>query len=521
MKEKQIGLARLVWILVAAFLLFTFKSSAQTNIFATQTKLVAPDARINLMFGSSVAIDGSVAAVGALDVGAGAVYLYKVIGTNLVFTQKLVDPIDSPFDTFGNAVALDTNVLVVGQQTPFLNLNISGQVYVYRRIGTNFLLEQTLFETNATSTSLLGSSVSVSGNTIVAGNIQDSTLLPAAGSANVYQRIGTNWIFQTKLFASDPMTNAQFGASVAVDGTTILVGAPQADAKGAAYVFTGTGTNWIQQQKLQPAELQIGALFGSSVALEGNVAVVGAPGQFTGVLGGAVYIFVRSGTTWTLQQRLSPPTNTNENSLRFGTSVAINNGRIIVGAPGETVNGQVVSGAAYIYSLSGTNWILTQKLVPTDPSAGANFGVSVDIAPSVAIAGAPLDNQAAPNAGAAYIFTSRQIPNVPKLVASPKVLFPPNHKLVPVTIVEQNDGNFVSCRIVSVTSNEPATVKNNGKPEADFIITGDLTLLLRAERSGQARQGRIYTVTVECLDALGNTVQSKVTVSVPHSSNSK
>jgi hypothetical protein len=144
-----------------------------------------------------------------------------------------------------------------------------------------------------------GSAIAISGDTLVVGAPDDD--LPGGlheGSAYVFVRSGNGWIEQQKLRASDPAAGALFGASVAIQGDTLVVGAPDPGlSSGAAYVFVRSGSTWVEQQKLAG----FGGDFGDSVALWGNSLVVGAWGEF---VGGAAYVFVRSGTVWTQQQRL-------------------------------------------------------------------------------------------------------------------------------------------------------------------------------------------------------------------------
>jgi hypothetical protein len=120
--------------------------------------------------------------------------------------------------------------------------------------------------------------------------------------------------------------------------------------------------------------------------------------------------------------------------------------------------------------------------------------------------------------GAAYVFSLNGTNPPIELVAtaSPNVLFPPNHKLIPVTITVSNHESFTSCRIVSVSSNEAQPRKGKTISPPDWIITGDLTLLLRAENSGRNKAGRIYTIEIACTDLNGATISTSVTVSVPH-----
>jgi hypothetical protein len=113
-------------------------------------------------------------------------------------------------------------------------------------------------------------------------------------------------------------------------------------------------------------------------------------------------------------------------------------------------------------------------------------------------------------------------PTISSVTASPSVLWPANHKMVPVTvtIVASDDTGVVSSRIISVTSSEPDNGLGDGDTAGDIQITGDLSLLLRAERSGKGN-GRTYTITVECQDEAGNASTGTTTVTVPRDQGKK
>jgi hypothetical protein len=493
-----------------------FVATALTNIVNTETRLFPNDSRTNLFFGTAVAIEGGTAAVGAPDNDNGAVYTFNQVGTNWFQAQKITMPgTVVPFDGFGRAVAMDGNTLAVGQ--PIGLTFLSGQVYVFTRVGTNFIFQQTLVG-NVSQTGGFGSTVDVSGSTLVTGDPTESSIEVSSGAIYVFQRFGTNWVQQAFLKPNIVNPNVNFGSSVAIDGDTVIAGAPLQGnrTQGAVYIFVRTGTNWVQQALLQPLDLTIGAAFGTDVAIQGNLAVVGAPGQNIGGLhGGAVYIYLRTGTMWNLVQTLvSQP---NADTLEFGSSVAIDNGTIVVGAEAKTVNGQGFAGAVDLYVLNGTNWVFAQEVTATDPRQSAFFGRVVDISSGNIIVGAPFDSEDGQNAGAAYIFSNVGSETF-SANATPSVLRVPNHKLVPVTISVSETNGLHSCHIVSVTSNEPENPKSSGKQQPDWVITGDLSLLLRAERSGRNKQGRIYTITVECTDAFGSSVTTTTSVIVPHDS---
>src|SRR5205807_19220 len=151
----------------------------------------------------------------------------------------------------------------------------------------------------------------------------------------------------------------QFGLSVALSGGTALVGAPFKNAQaGAAYVFMRRGTGWHQQARLTASGAAGGDWFGLSVALSGSTALGGAPGKNIG--SGAAYVFARRGTGWHQQARLTAGDAAEEDNV--GLSVAVSADTAVVGAPGK--NGS--RGAAYVFVRSGTTWHQQTRLTAGD-----------------------------------------------------------------------------------------------------------------------------------------------------------
>jgi hypothetical protein len=216
-----------------------------------------------------------------------------------------------------------------------------------------------------------GYSVAISGSTAVVG-------APGTGAAYVFVGSGTTWSEQAKLTPKHGPA-ATFGWSVAISGSTAVVGQP---GTGAAYVFVRSSTTWKQQAKLTASHA---SEFGLSVAIYRSTAVIGAPG-------GAAYVLVRSGTTWKQQAKLTPK----HPNKGFGDAVAISGATAVIGAPG-----QKTGGTAYVFVRSGKTWKQQAKL--TDPQAGKFdlFGYAVAISNSTAIIGAPAN---ANNTGVAYVF---------------------------------------------------------------------------------------------------------------------
>ncbi len=259
-----------------------------------------------------------------------------------------------------------------------------------------------------------GISVAVSGDTLIVGadrvNVGDNT---NQGAAYIFTRSGANWSQQQKLVAADGAAGDFFGRSVALDGDTALVGAFQADVggntdQGAAYVFTRSGANWSQQQKLVAADGAAGERFGRSVALDGETALVGA---YWAVLGGtfaqgSAYIFTRSGTSWSQQQKLVAADGAAQDFFFFGIAVALDRETALVGASQADVGGNLAQGAAYVFTRSGTSWSQQQKLVAADGNADDLFGIAVALDGETALIGAERGNIGVNTAqGVAYVFT--------------------------------------------------------------------------------------------------------------------
>ncbi|MBL3528201.1 MAG: choice-of-anchor D domain-containing protein [gamma proteobacterium endosymbiont of Lamellibrachia anaximandri] len=248
-----------------------------------------------------------------------------------------------------------------------------------------------------------GNSVSIDGDTAVVGAYDDDS---RAGSAYVYVRnpVTGAWNFQQKLTAPDRQDFDRFGSSVSLSGDTVVIGVERdddnGDESGSAYIFVrdGTGT-WNIEQKLLASDGALGDHFGSNVSLSGNTAIIGA--HLNG--SGAVYVFVRIGTVWSEPQVLLPSTGSVAFNS-FGTSVFIEGDRAIIGASGEDITA-IDSGAAYIFVRDGGGtWNLDQKLLANDGANGDAFGVSVSINGDTAIVGAMLDDDKGSASGSAYVF---------------------------------------------------------------------------------------------------------------------
>ncbi len=272
----------------------------------------------------------------------------------------------------------------------------AGAAYVYVRTDTSWTQQAKLTPADVTDRKAFGESVAISGDAVVIGAPGDSDW---AGAAYVFTRTGTTWTQQAKLTASDRATGDNFGEAVAMYGDTALIGAQQDQEAGSAYVFTRGGTMWTQEAKLLPSDGAVGDLFGISVSVSADTAAIGAPtDDDIARNAGSAYIFARSGTTWTLQAKLTP-SDLGEGDW-FGEAVSVSGDTVVIGAAsrGET-------GSAYVFTRTGATWAQQATLSPSDIMAGDHFGFSVALSGDTAVVGALGDDDNGDGSGSAYIFT--------------------------------------------------------------------------------------------------------------------
>ena len=284
------------------------------------------------------------------------------------------------------------------------------------------------------SRAVVGAFFESSGATGVDGNSLDDSA-PDAGAAYVFVRTGTSWRQEAYLKASDTQAGALFGASVAISGSTVVVGAHNE----SAYVFIRNGATWSQQAILKASNPNAADGFGTSVALSESTIVVGAQLEDSSALGvngnqadnsasasGAAYVFVRDGNTW-MQQAYLKASNT-EAGDHFGFAVAVSGDTALIGADQESSsatgsngdqanNDAPQSGAAYVFAREGGVWTQRAYLKASNTDRGDGFGRAVSIAGATLAIGAPNEsstamgvngiqaNNAAPGAGAVYVFS--------------------------------------------------------------------------------------------------------------------
>ncbi|MGH9379901.1 MAG: S-layer homology domain-containing protein [Thermoanaerobaculia bacterium] len=382
------------------------------NSGVEQAKLTAADGAPNGAFGYAVAISGDTALVGTF--GAEAAYVFTRSGGVWTQQAKLSADDGVPGAEFGISVALSGDTALVGMRGADVDgVSDRGAAYVFTRSEGVWTQQAKLIADDGASIDLFGTAVALSGNTALVGALLDDVVSSTdQGSAYVFTESGGVWSQQAKLTAADGAVADYFGVSVALDGDTALVGAflsGNSDS-GAAYVFTRGGGVWNQQAKLTAGEAAAGEL-GRSVALSGDTALVGA--RRTDVGGnadqGAAYVFTRSGDVWSRQAKLTADDGAALD--QFGTSAALTGDSALVGAPNASVGENTDQGSVYLFARSGGVWTEPVKLSANDGAAGDAFGFSIAVAGDTALLGASgADVGGNTDQGAAYILTLPPIP---------------------------------------------------------------------------------------------------------------
>jgi uncharacterized repeat protein (TIGR03803 family) len=327
---------------------YVFVQSGTT--WTQQAELTASDGAPYDFFGWSVALDGGTALVGAE--GQGAAYVFVQSGTT--WTQQAELTAGAAGGAFGDSVALSGATAVVGAPADCASTTLPGAAYVFVQSGTTWTQQAELLASDGAANDCFGYSVAVTANVAAVGALYHAVGSNARqGAAYVFAQSGTTWTQQAELTASDGAAYDYLGSSVAVTASAAVAGAPNHTVgsnaeQGAAYAFVKSGTSWSQRQELTSSDGEGGDEFGWSIAVDGSTILVGAPTHPGPTGPGAAYVFVQSGKSWSQQQELTASDGAEDDEL--GRSVAVSGSTILVGAPFHQVGSNGDQGAAYLFA---------------------------------------------------------------------------------------------------------------------------------------------------------------------------
>lgn len=365
-------------------IVYVYKRTA--GVFSLQASFLASDNAVNDGFGSSVSLRSNRLAVGA--VGSqnyqGAAYIFDRVGTTWTETAKLVAGDPAAYDYFGGSVTLEGNNVAVSATNKLNVAYGAGAVYTFSFDGSSWSQGQKLLG-DANNYANFGYSIAISGTRLaVIQGYSPAKVVVYELSGGVWSSVYSNVsyvYYPTVGLTGDLMLLGTPGASLYAGGIAVYSYNPQTLSWGFYGAYTGTGTT-------------SGSRFASTSAVDGNTAVFGAWGHDFG--NGAAYVYTKTGSTWSLEQKISPPVS--DQYIYFGTALALKSDTLVIGAIGY-----LNKGAVFVYTRSGGVWTLDQTLTGSDVANYDAFGSSValDLGTSTIAVGA---SRQASYQGAAYTF---------------------------------------------------------------------------------------------------------------------
>lgn len=369
-------------------------------------------------FGLVLDVSGDVAIVGAprdndplFGVGEyGAAYVYRNSDSGWVEEMKFEEDDRQFYAWFGQAVAIDDDVALVSVRNDAETDD--GAVSVYRYDGNMWAPETTLVCADRERGDGCGRSVDLDGTIAVLGSPADVEDGIRSGSARVFRYDGAEWVEEATLLPDDPVHSLHFGESVAVHGHRILVGAwgvssdDDSHPVGSAYVFEQDSTGWVRTAVLESDETNRLSQFGLRVGLYDDLAVIGAPlDDENGGGAGAAFLYRFDGVEWIEVDKILAHDPTGFNM--FGSSVAIDRERIVVGAPNWGPPNETSNGKAYVYEYAQDGTLQhIADLVPETDGTGDEFGTAVAVAGETVLIGSPSHDVPMPGVGTVYAYVS-------------------------------------------------------------------------------------------------------------------
>jgi hypothetical protein len=322
---------------------------------------------------------------------------------------KGISTVDLPANShFGWTVSVDDEFAAISAPNENCDSVISaGAVYIYRNIDNEWILYQRLVPSDPSIYKLFGSSLKLKGSTLMIGAPNDNI---KKGSVYVFRFENELWVQRQKIVPENPFPFEMFGNTVDLFENFAVIGSISREinsvSSGTVYLFSFLDNEWKETDKLMSPETNTNDLFGVSLTIAGNDQIlVGAPmGLSTKQNTGVVYSFKKINAHWQINQQIESAEPA-ERGL-FGGSLSFSGNRILIGAMQEMVD-SVRSGAAYVFSaFNSENWILEQRLVPENPVIHDYFGMMLALNDSLAIIGSPKweDSEINRDMGSADVF---------------------------------------------------------------------------------------------------------------------
>jgi hypothetical protein len=497
---------RTKWTLTICFTIMLCKSGSSQ----TEFKLNPDDGKKDSLFGYSVATSDGRTIVGSggdngLSPQSGSAYIFRGSGADLLRIAKLVASDGAKDDRFGTSVAISGDVAIVGASGDDDLGQESGSAYVFEWNGSAWTQVKKLTAADGSSGDLFGSSVAINGDFALIGAPGDFGIDEQTGSAYIFRRIGLTWIQVMKLLSSDGLQGDLFGISVAISDNYAIVGASgddhlidddddnddddtgQSTDAGSAYIYRQNGINWLQIKKLISNDQAKDDRFGTAVALTDSCAIVSAIGDDSNA--GGAYVFNNTGADWIQTGKLIANDRSAEDG--FGNSVSQKGDLVIIGASGDDDLGDQ-SGSAHIFRRGTSGWMAIKKLTASDGSKEDLFGFAAAVGEDYAVVGAPNDDDLGNQSGSGYVY------NFATLSATPLSLDFAD-SLSRQTLTLSNDG--IGTAIAWTISADQPWISVN--PASGLLPAGSGSAAVIVDRTGLA--GGDYSGTATINSNVGNT----------------
>lgn len=391
------------------------------SVWTFQATLAASDPHPSLRLGWSVALSGDTCLLGCFPSGSSpplpAAYVFTRSGAVWTQQQKLPGVYISPFNSdnssnlFSHKVALSGDLAVVADSG-------KDRAHAYRRSGAVWTEEAQLTTADPDAPINFAESIAIDGTLVAVGAAQSFPTSSNPGAVYLFTReAGGSWLERAKLSAEVVEGSQAFGVAIAIDGASVLVGDPNGDARtggGRASVYLNPAGipdfEWVLDNDFGIGNAREESKFGSAVAIDGEVALIGAPNDDTPAApnAGAAYVFVRAAGVWSNSGFLAAAAGVEYD--QFGIAVALSGTRALVGAPANKSDGQFVLGStlggAYVFRFSAGNWVEEAALVSPGGTDATDFGSAVALTDTDALVGAPEEDSGGfTEAGGAHVFT--------------------------------------------------------------------------------------------------------------------
>ncbi len=416
-------------MLIALLTLFAPARSVmtQSSLTFTQTKLLASDAAQYDYFGLSVAVKGDTAVIGAYgksDLARNAGAAYAFARNAGAWAQQARLGTSTPLIDAYLGATVATNGSYTAAGAPYASVGAQNDGVVYLFSNATWQQQTILLPNDPDSLSQFGNALAINSNTLFVGAPMHDSFGANAGAVYVFTFDGVSWVQRQKLIGADTASGDRFGSALALNDGWLAVSAPLHSSPGspggAVYLFEFDGVSWVQRYKVGAPDTIAGDRFGSAIALDNGWLAVGVPlHRFVGSASGAVYLFEFNGTAWVQRQKFVASDTVGGD--QFGSALALENQRLVIGAPLHSSNGPA-SGAVYIFERATTTWIERAKLIGSDTNAGDRLGGSISIDGTTILVGAYGDTAAGPGTGAAYVFVEVTGPgatNTPSIIVTP------------------------------------------------------------------------------------------------------